>query len=332
MDERGFAAVVGHNDIIEHLQNAVKSGKVSHAYLFAGEPGSGKKLLATLFATLLQCEKGRANPCMKCSSCRKALSENHPDIIMVTHEKPNIISVKDIREQVVNTVDIRPYESRYKIYIINEAEKMNPQAQNALLKTIEEPPSYAIILLLANNPDALLTTILSRCVRLNLKTVSDKDVKEYLMDEMHLPDYEADVATAFAQGNIGRAQVAASGESFANLAAKTVKIVSDIHELQIYEIIEVVKELSEDKTRINDFLDILTMWFRDVLLYKATRETDDLVFRRELSEIRRQASVSSYEGLQDILTAIEKAKTRLLANVNFDLTLELLFLTIAENL
>ena len=85
MDERGFAAVVGHNDIIEHLQNAVRNGKVSHAYLFTGEPGSGKKLLATLFATLLQCEKGRSNPCMKCRSCKKALSQNHPDIIWVTH-------------------------------------------------------------------------------------------------------------------------------------------------------------------------------------------------------------------------------------------------------
>ena len=191
MDERGFAAVVGHNDIIEHLQNATKSGKISHAYLFTGEPGSGKKLMATLFATLLQCEKGRANPCMKCASCKKALSQNHPDIIMVTHEKPNIISVKEIRDQVVNTVDIKPYESRHKIYIVNEAEKMNPQAQNALLKTIEEPPAYAIIMLLASNPDALLSTILSRCVRLNLKTVSDKDVREYLINEMHLPDYEA---------------------------------------------------------------------------------------------------------------------------------------------
>ena len=93
MDERGFAAVVGHNDIIEHLQNATKSGKISHAYLFTGEPGSGKKLMATLFATLLQCEKGRANPCMKCASCKKALSQNHPDIIMVTHEKQNVITV-----------------------------------------------------------------------------------------------------------------------------------------------------------------------------------------------------------------------------------------------
>ena len=276
--------------------------------------------MATLFATLLQCKKGRANPCMKCASCKKALSQNHPDIIMVTHEKQNVITVNEIREQLVNTVDIKPYESRYKIYIVNEAEKMNPQAQNALLKTIEEPPAYAIIMLLASNPDALLSTILSRCVRLNLKTVSDKDVREYLINEMHLPDYEAEVAAAFAQGNIGRAQEAASGDTFANLAHRTVQIIKDIDKLQIYEIVEGIN------------LDILLLWFRDVLLYKATRETDNLVFRRELSEIRREASVCSYEGLQEIIDSIEKAKTRLHANVNFDLTLELLFLTIAENM
>ncbi|MDO4805221.1 MAG: DNA polymerase III subunit delta' [Lachnospiraceae bacterium] len=332
MDERGFDAVVGHKDIIEHLQNSADSGKISHAYLFTGEPGSGKKLLATLFATLLECEKGRSNPCMKCPSCRKALSQNHPDIIMVTHEKPNTISVQEIRDQVVNTVDIKPYESRYKIYIIDEAEKMNPQAQNALLKTIEEPPAYAVIMLLANSPDALLATILSRCIRLNLKAVSDRKVREYLMREMHLPDYEAEVAAAFAQGNIGRAQEAAAGDAFADMTGKTVEIVKGIHDMRIYEIVDTVKSLSEDKSRIDDFLDVLLMWFRDVLIYKATRETDGLVFRRELAEIRRQASVSSYEGLEEILDAIETAKVRLRANVNFDLTLELLFLTIAENL
>lgn len=332
MDERGFGAVVGHSDIIEHLQNTAGSGKISHAYLFTGEAGSGKKLLATLFATLLQCEKGRQNPCMKCSSCRKALNQNHPDIIMVTHEKPKTISVDEIRDQVVNTVNIKPYESRYKIYIIDEAEKMTPGAQNALLKTIEEPPSYAVIMILANSPDALLTTILSRCIRLNLKAVSDRKVREYLIHEMHLPDYEAEMTAAFAHGNIGRAQEAASGDALTDLTNKAIEIVKGIHDMRIYEIVDTVKQLSQEKDRINDFLDVLLMWFRDVLLYKAAKETDSLVFRRELPEIRRQASVSSYEGLEEILDAVEKAKVRLRANVNFDLTLELLFLNIAENL
>ena len=168
MDERGFAAVVGQQDEIQHIKNASVYGRVSHAYLFSGEPGSGKKLLSSLFATLLECRKSSENPCFACESCRKAMNMNHPDIIYVQHEKPDVITVDEIRSQVVSTVGIRPYESEYKVYIIDEAEKMNPQAQNALLKTIEEPPVYAVIMLLSSNPDALLETIRSRCVRLNL--------------------------------------------------------------------------------------------------------------------------------------------------------------------
>ena len=190
---QGFKDVAGHEEIIAHLQNAVKMNKVSHAYIFGGEHGSGKKLLASLFAMTLQCETQGIEPCMQCTSCKKALSKNHPDIINITHEKPNSIGIVEIRQQLIDDVSIRPYESRYKVYIVNEAQKMTLQAQNALLKTIEEPPAYAIILLLADNPDSLLPTISSRCVILNLKPVSDNLVKTYLMERMHIPDYQAEV-------------------------------------------------------------------------------------------------------------------------------------------
>ena len=114
-------------------------------------------MLAGLFAKTLQCEAGGTDPCGTCRSCIQCDSGNQPDIIWVTHEKPTVISVDDIREQVNNDIIIKPYSSRYKIYIIPEAELMNPQAQNALLKTIEEPPEYAITMLLTNN--------LTRCCR-----------------------------------------------------------------------------------------------------------------------------------------------------------------------
>ena len=98
---QGFEEVLGHEEIIRHLQNAVAMNKVSHSYIFAGETGSGKKLLANLFAMTLQCEKRGIEPCLECASCKKALSKNQPDIINVTHEKPNTISIEDIREQVI---------------------------------------------------------------------------------------------------------------------------------------------------------------------------------------------------------------------------------------
>ena len=316
MDERGFAAVVGHKDVIQHIKNASVYGRVSHAYLFSGEPGSGKKLISSLFATLLECRKSSENPCFACESCRKAVNMNHPDIIYVHHEKPDVITVDEIRSQVVSTVGIRPYESEYKIYIIDEAEKMNPQAQNALLKTIEEPPVYAVIMLLSSNPDALLETIRSRCVRLNLRAVSDEEVLQYLQTDM----------------NIGRARDAASGSALREISARVVALMKQLREMKTYEIGEIVKEMSENKKDIHSYLDMIELWFRDVLLYKATQDADSMVFRRELVEIRRESAESSYEGLDKILKAVERARTRLRANVNFDLTMELLFMTIAEHL
>mgnify|MGYP004726366161 FL=1 len=133
----GFNDIIGHEEIIRHLKNAIQTEKVSHSYIFTGDPGSGKKLLAGTYAMTLQCEEGGTEPCGHCDSCKKAIGKNHPDIIMVIHEKPNVITIDEIREQVINDVDIKPYCSPYKIYIVADAELMNPQAQNALLKTIE---------------------------------------------------------------------------------------------------------------------------------------------------------------------------------------------------
>ena len=156
-----FNNIIGHEEIIRHLKNAMTTGKISHSYIFTGRPGSGKKLLATTYAMTLQCEAGGTEPCQKCDSCKKAMGKNHPDIIMVNHEKPGTITIDEVRDQVIHDVAIKPYCSQHKIYIIPDAEMMTVQAQNALLKTIEEPPEYAVIMLLTSNVDALLPTIQS---------------------------------------------------------------------------------------------------------------------------------------------------------------------------
>ncbi len=330
---KGFAGVVGHEEIIAHLQHAICRDKVSHAYIFSGEQGSGKKLLASLFAMTLQCrDRGQeAEPCMECISCKKALTGNQPDILWVTHEKPNSIGIDEIRNQVVNDIAIKPYESPYKIYIIDEADKLTLQAQNALLKTIEEPPVYGILLLLADNPEALLPTITSRCVQLNLKPVGDSLVKEYLMDQMHIPDYQAEVQASFAQGNVGKARQIAGSAEFGELTDNALRLLKHSREMEVYELVDAVKVMSADKQNIQDYLNLFLIWFRDVLLFKATREVDHLVFKEEINSIKERAAISSYEGLERILEAIHTGDSRLRANVNFDLTMELLFLTIREN-
>ena len=143
----GFRDIVGQEQIKEHLQNAVVSGKISHAYILNGEKSSGKEFIARVFAMALQCEKKEAEPCQECRSCKQALSMNQPDIIKVTHEKQGTISVDDIRSQINQDVAIKPYSSQYKIYIIDQAELaeeryysafVNNESLDRILSTLEQ--------------------------------------------------------------------------------------------------------------------------------------------------------------------------------------------------
>ena len=293
-----FHDIIGQEQIKEHLQNAISAKKISHAYIINGEKSSGKEFIARVFAMTLQCEKGGTEPCQECHSCKQALSDNQPDIIYVSHEKPNTISVDDIRAQINNDIAIKPYSSPYKIYIMNEAEKMTPQAQNAILKTLEEPPEYAVIMLLTSNVNSLLPT---------------------------------EVCVAFARGNIGKAKSLASSEDFDNIKNEALSLLKYIQDMDLSEITAAIKKITEYKLQINDYLDLIAIWYRDVLLFKATSDVNHLVFREEISAIRRVAQRSSYEGIEEVIEALDKAKRRLDANVNFDLTMELLMLEIKEN-
>ncbi len=325
-----FKDIIGQEQIKSHLRNAISTGKVSHAYIINGERFSGKEFIARVFAMALQCEKGGEEPCQQCHSCRQALSGNQPDIIYLTHEKPGSIGVDDIRTQINGDIAIKPYSSPYKIYIINEAEKMTVQAQNALLKTLEEPPAYAVILLLTTNVNSLLQTILSRCVILHMKPVSDELIKNFLMEQMQVPDYKADVCAAFARGNVGKAKHLASSEDFEKVKEEAISLLKYVHDMDVTEMIAAIKKIAEYKLDVGDYLDILAIWYRDVLMFKATRDANHLVFREETQNIRKIAGRTSYEGIEKIIQSLSRAKSRLDANVNFDLTMELLLLDIKE--
>lgn len=327
----GFKDIIGHEQIIEHLQNAITLDKVSHAYIFNGPDGSGKMMLAEAFAMSLQCEGEGERPCLSCRSCKQAIDHNQPDIIYVSHEKPNTIGVDDIRTQVNNDIDIKPYSSRYKVYIIDDAQKMNQQAQNALLKTIEEPPAYGIILLLTTNADSFLPTILSRCIRLDLKTVKERVIRSYLMQQYQIPDYQADICAAFAQGNVGKALQLASSEDFGELKASVIQLMKRLEDIDLYEMTAAVKQIAEYKLTVTDYFDLMTIWFRDVLYLKATNDVNRLIFKDEVYDLKKQAAKRSYQGLEKILRALETARMRTSANVNFDLVIELLLMTIKEN-
>lgn len=325
-----FQDILGHDTIKQHFQKAIELHKVSHAYILAGEAGMGRKSLAHAFALTLLCEKGGSQPCMNCHACKQVLSGNHPDLIHVTHEKPASIGVDDIREQIHDTIMIRPYSSYYKIYIVDEAEKMTIQAQNALLKTIEEPPSYAVIILLTTNGDLFLPTILSRCVQLKLKPLQDSVISEYLVEALGISESEARLYAAFARGNLGKAIKLCGSEEFKDMYKRLLAMLRNIRNMDISDLLEFIKRLKEEMD-IYECLDFMQVWYRDALMFKVTNDANLLIFKEEYSTISEMSRQIGYDGFENILQAIEKARVRLEANVNMELAMELMFLVMKEN-
>ena len=327
-----FNDILGNDMIKEHFQKAIENHKVSHAYILTGEAGIGRKSFANAFSMALLCEKGGKEPCMVCHSCKQVLSGNHPDLIYVKHEKPNSIGVDDIREQINDTIMIRPYSSYYKIYIVDEAEKMTVQAQNALLKTIEEPPSYAVIILITTNQEAFLPTILSRCVQLKLKPLKDFTVKSYLVEHLNVGEKDAEICAAFARGNLGKAIHLASSDEFKELYYKVMAMVKNVESMDIVDLMERIREIKELNFEISEVLDMLQLWYRDVLMFKVTKDMNLLIFKDEYKTINGMGQNVGYDGLEKILEAIETCRTRLNANVNMELAMELLLLTMKRPL
>ena len=326
-----FQDIVGQEQITGHLQNAIRMGKVSHAYIIQGETGSGKKLLANTFATTLQCEEGGIEPCGHCQSCKQAVSGNHPDIRRVIHEKATI-GVEDIRLQLNNDILVKPYSRPYKVYIIEEAEKMTEQAQNAMLKTIEEPPEYAVILLLTVNAKLLLPTILSRCILLNVRPVARGQITRLLSEQYGIASFMAEVAADFADGVPGKAiDYARSGE-FVALKDEVIKLLKRINSTPPEELYKKVKEWAGRKAELPDILALMNLWYRDVLVMKSTKGEGRPVFREEERELLNQAEHISYARLEECINAIELTRQRMSVNVNLEVSLEMLLYTMKENM
>ncbi len=327
-----FEDILGHEQIKEYFKNALERHQVSHAYILTGEAGMGRKSLANAFAMALQCEAGGSDPCGVCHSCRQFLSGNHPDVIYVRHEKAGSIGVDDVRGQIINDVEIKPYSSPYKIYIVDQAELLTPQAQNALLKTIEEPPEYAVLFFLTTNAEAFLPTILSRCTVLKLKPLYDQVIRKYLVEHNKVSPHQADVCTAFARGNLGKAIALSSSEEFMRLQEIVLNLMKHVMDMPIADMLASLKEMKDANLNIKDCLDFMQLWFRDILMFKATRDTSLFIFKDEYRYINEIADHSSFDGIEKILAAIDKAKVRLDANVNYELAMELMLLVMKENI
>ncbi len=339
----GYTKILGNEKNIAHLTKAIASGKLSHAYIINGPEGSGKKTLAMYMAAALLCsdpkvsqtEAGRGvAPCGMCSSCIKAFSGNHPDIIRTVHEKPNVLTVGELREQVINDVAIGPYYGPYKVYIIEDAHLMNENGQNAILKTIEEPPAYAIFLLLTDNADILMDTIRSRTVRLEMDML-ERDVIKGRLTEKGVPEDEAAEIAAFVKGNLGRALELAEGRKLKSLLDETCEFLRNILTADALEIFQISESLG--KQDYKEALEAVRSWFRDVLVVKSLTEQaepvgkEELYFPGEMRILKEQATAFSFEGLGNVFTDIDTAGDNFKGAVKPEAVFENLFLRIRRN-
>ena len=321
-----FAEIQGYEEVKNHFQSALRMNKVSHAYIIEGEAGMGKKLIAATFAKTLQCESHGEEACDACQSCLLFNAGNHPDVIHVRATKKTGIGVDDIREQVNGDVHIKPYVYDYKIYIIHDADKMSIQAQNAMLKTIEEPPSYVRIILLASHSHPFLPTVLSRCVIVKLKPIGANLVEEYLMDRMEVPDYQAKLYAAFSRGNIGRALTLKDSESFKEMRDDMIAVMNVIANDGKVRALEQVALFEKYTDQKPEFLDLCLTWLRDLMMLKSLGEDASVIHVDQLNQLLKQAPHMSYNKMNMLIGGIERINRYERLHINYSLTIEVMII------
>jgi DNA polymerase III subunit delta' len=318
-----FDGIFERDKLKEALKSAIDMGKISQAYLFYGPEGIGKKFIADVFAAALECGEKDA-PCGRCLSCRKAEDGIHPDIIRLKHEKPDLISVDEVREQIVADAYVKPFESKYKIYIVDEADKMNEQAQNAILKTIEEPPSFDVFIFIAENIQLFLPTVISRVRVFEVPPVSKELIEKQLLQEYPISRERAESLAALSQGCMGKAIRYASSEEFNEQYNSIFSYISKRDVTKFSDLYSKIKEICADKTMAGLTMDIFMMWYRDLMAYKISNDNNILYFKENIDDIRRQSQKYTFRELNAFNEKIGVVKRMIAANVKAENAAELL--------
>ena len=303
----GFDGLLGNARLKENLKGSLSRDHISHFYLISGPAGSGKHTLARLLSAAILC-KDRDRPCLRCLSCRKVLGGNHPDLITVDDPDKKTVSVKTVREAREDTF-IRPNEADHKIYVIPRAQDMRMEAQNALLKILEEPPQYGVFLLLTDNPDKMLPTIRSRCTELDLQPLSRNLMMPVLREKFpEASGEDLEAACLRSGGFLGQAQeLLQSG---------------DENEPQLQAFAEAFS--TQDPMGLARLLVPLERWNRDQLgkFLRSCRELCEEALlskagQHSLSPLSRRLSGSrSSRELYGAAQALNKGETYLLSNVS----------------
>ncbi len=320
-------AMRGNEALRRRMFSAVRQGRFPHACILQGAKGSGKGLLALALARALQCETGQGVSCGTCVSCRTIESGNHPDVFWVEPTKTKVLGVEDIRQQVVQEVSIKPYSGRYKIFVLPEADQMTPAAQNAFLKTLEEPPAYGVFLLLAEQAASLLPTVRSRCPVYGLKPLSQGEVASFLMEEKGVPAQQAHLLGEYAAGAIGKALQLLEDDSFLAMQQDVTEKLFLLPKTNTATVLGWAAGWTAYKQQPL-FWELLLLFYRDLLLEQQLPQSKFLMEKEKRSQMAALGRQLTPGQIRRSADAVWTAKKQAAQNVNLQLALEEMLLTI----
>lgn len=306
-----FEKIRGQRFAKKYLSNSIKSNMISHAYMFEGPSGVGKNTMARdLATTLLEMEN----------------LFNSPDYIEITPDG-NSIKIAQIRK-LQSDILVKPYKS-YKIYVIDEAQKMTVEAQNALLKTLEEPPKYAIIILITNNKDSLLDTIKSRCEIIKFTPIPLVEVADYLT-QTGVDKNRASLLANFSRGSMQKAIELSESEDFHIMRDEVQKYVETFLTGSMLDIMDIQSSIEKYKDNITNVLDLLVNYFRDIMMVKENVDSSMIINLDRLVFIKNMSTKITYSQLSKIIDIIEETKNKLRSNCNFNISIQVMTLNIYE--
>ncbi|NPV04165.1 MAG: DNA polymerase III subunit delta' [Syntrophaceae bacterium] len=319
-----LSGVYGQEGPVAVLKNALEKNRVPHALLFCGAEGVGKRTAALAFAAAINCEKGTADACDACASCRKIARGSHPDVIRIEPEG-QFIKVADIKE-LQERIRFRPLEGARRVVIIDEAERMNLTSANSLLKTLEEPSAANVFILVSSRPHLLPVTILSRCHWLRFNPLPQDVIAAFLETERRLAPAEARVLASSAGGSLGRALDLHRADYIALRDGILDRLAKG--RLDPMGCLALAGRLAGEKENILEALEILKAWYRDILVFKETGRPEALIHRDRAEDIGRLAAALSRKSLLDAMRAIRRAAEAVERNANKALTLESMVFTL----
>ncbi len=303
-----FNSIIGNEHIIKSLITSIKGDNVSHAYMFVSQDKILSFEIANVFAKAIMCSDFHDDVCNECLSCKTFESDNNPDVTLIDlDEGKDIIGVDSIKNMVAGT-KLRPFSSKNKVYIINNADCMTEGAQNALLKTIEEPNSYVKLILVVGNMKNVLPTILSRSIKIKLAPFKKSEMKEYcLLKYKKIDETKIDYYINYAQGSAMELDNIINNKSFIKIREEVIALSSKICSNDILDMLEVKNYLIKSKGNLDTVLDILEIWYRDLLFMKEDI-TDRTINSDQMETLEFQALKYKSEKIQNIIKNITKLR------------------------